>query len=311
MVRIKITSYNDTEQEIPLDFSREGNLVQPIEATSVSVIKFSIPNADNPILEFIENRYSFTLSYNGTDFTQYVEWEDRGTEVSGIKQVFDIDHLCSMFNTALSDAVTGLNALSALPSLVAPRVLYNVDYSRYEMIVLASAYESTLATPIKIYINKSLFYIFQSLPVIHYPNNAIDKVRMFYFKQSTENTYATDYIKTLQERITLTNYANVRTILLNTSMPVEGMIICSSNGSAGQSSMNIIQTYTLPYANGVIDSSENLDFSSPADGYRTCKVTGHHLYSVKCNVYYETNAGAIRNFYLPPHSSASIELEFL
>lgn len=311
MVRAKLSAYNETENEIPLNFRNMGDLVQPLDASTVSVIKFSIPNSGNPLLEFIANRYSFTLTYDGATYTQAVVWEDRGTELYGVKRVFEVDHICSMLNTALSSAVTGLNALKTLPSLTAPRVIYNVDTSRYEFIVLASAYESTVAKPVKIYSNRPLFYILQSLPVISHSSNPAETQFEYYFKQIAENTYASSYVKTVQESITMSNYANVRTILLTTSMPVEGMIICSSSASAGQSSLNVIQTYTVPYTNGVIDECENLDFSSPENGYRTCRITGKNLYSIKCDVYYETSEGDIRQFYLPPHTSASIELEFL
>lgn len=311
MVRAKLVAFNDTENEIPLNFNNMGDLVQPIDASTVSVIKFSIPNAGNPLLEFVANRYKFTLTYDGETYTQAVVWEDRGTELNGIKRVFEVDHICSMLSTALSSAVTGLNALKTLPSLTVPRVIYNVDTSRYEFVVLASAYESTLAKPVKIYCNRALFYILQSLPVISHQSNPDETKFEFYFKQIPENIYSTSYVKTIQESITMSNYANVRNILLTTSMPVEGMIICSSSASAGQTSLNVIQTYTVPYGNGVIDECENLDFSSPEDGYRTCRITGKNLYSIKCDVYYETSEGQIRQFYLPPHTSAIIELEFL
>jgi hypothetical protein len=311
MVRAKLSAYNETDNEIPLNFSNMGDLVQPLNASTVSVIKFTIPNSGNPLLEFTANRYSFTLTYDGASYTQVVAWEDRGTELNGIKRVFEVDHICSMLNTALSAAVTGLNALKTLPSVTVPRIIYNVDTSRYEFVVLASAYESTLAKPIKIYSNRPLFYILQSLPVISHQSNPVATQFEYYFKQIPENTYSSTYIKTVQESITMSNYANVRTIILTTSMPVEGMVICSSSASAGQSSLNVIQSYTVPYTNGVIDECENLDFSSPENGYRTCRITGNNLYSIKCDVYYETNEGILRQFYLPPHTTASIELEFL
>ena len=311
MVRVKLSAFNNTSDEIQLNFANMGDLVQPLNASTVSVIKFTIPNGGNPIIEFVDNRYSFTLTYDGASYTQVVEWEDRGTEFMGIKNVFEVDHICSMLNKALSDAVTGLNAIKALPSTTAPRVLYNVDTSRYEMVVLTSAYESTLAKPVKIYSNRPLFYILQSLPTIYHRTNPSETQFEYYFKQIPENTYATSYIKTIQESITMSNYASVRTILLSTSMPVEGMIICSSSANAGQHSLNIIQTYNIPYTNGVIDECENLEFTSPENGYRTCRITGKDLYSIKCDVYYETNEGVVRPFYLPPYTCAFIELEFL
>jgi hypothetical protein len=312
MVRAKLIAINDTEDEKQLNFRDMGNLTQPIRGSSVSVVKFSIPNAGNPFLEFIDDRYKITLTYGGFEFTQAVEWEDRGTSLNGIKRVFEVDHLCSMINTAFIDAVTGLNALSALPSTEAPRIVYNVDTSRYEMIALASLYGSIIVSPVKIYCNRPLFYILQSLPIISHQSNAPEKKYEFLFKQIFENTYLTNYIKIVQESITISNYCNVRNILITTQMPVEGMIISSTSESSGQSSLNVIQSYTIPYNNGIVDECENLDFEQPQDNYRSCALASNvDIYSIRCDVYYETSTGEIRPFYLPPFTSANIELEFL
>ena len=311
MVRVKLEAVNETDEEIPLNFGNMGDLVRPIQATSVSVVKFSIPNAVTPIMEWHNDKYVFTLAYDSKVFSQPVLYQDRGSIYKTIKQVFEIDHVIDMLNITLVDAVAGLNALGTLPSLVAPRLIYNVVTSRYEFIVLASAYEKSLSKPIEIYCNRSLFFILQSLPVFEYTDNSVNMQFKFLFKQIVENTYLTSYIKVTQEAISISSYNDFRTILLTTSMPIESVITCSTTLSANQSSLNVLQTYTIPYTNGIIDNLENLDFSSPADGYRTCKLQGNNLYSVKCDVLYQLHNGTTRPFLLPPYKSAIIELEFL
>lgn len=310
MVRAKLVSTNPTDSEIQLNFRNTGDLTQPIRASSVSVIKFSIPNASTPFMEFQANRYQITLTHNGFEFSQYLVWEDRGTTVNGINKVYEIDHLVSMMNTAFSAAVTGLNILVPLPTVVAPRVLYNTDTSRYEIIVKTTEYNSAAALPIKIYFNRPLFYIFKSVPIIEHPSPPA-KIFELLVKPIAENVYLTNFTKILQEAITFSNYAEVRNILITTSMPVEGMIICSTSSNSGQSSLNVIQSYTIPYTNGVIDISENLDFNSPENNFRACRVSSNiDIYSIKCDVYYETSKGEVKQFYLPPFTSANIELEF-
>jgi len=309
MTRVKIIARNDSGDEVNCNFQGTGNLTTPINATEVSVYKFSIPNAGNPIMEWTDNTFQITMTYDGETFSQYAVWEDRGGAINGINFVYEIDHLCNMFNTALTACVTGLNLLKTLPSVVVPRVLYNVDNSRFEIVVIASAYESTLAKPIKITVNQPLFYVLQGIPIIGQVVGGVSVYEMI-FKQIPENTYMSTYIKIVQESISISNYASVKEILISTSLPVEGLIICTTGGDAGQSSINVIQSYTIPYSNGILDRCEDFNYVSPADMYRPCKVTGNNIYTVKCDLYYVSRNGAIRPFILPPYSSASIELEF-
>ena len=311
MVRVQLKATNETENDIMLNFENMGNLTSPINSTSLSVVKFSIPNNGNPIIEFIENRWYFTLSYNGTDFEQVVEWTDIGTEENGIKKVFTVDHFTTMLNNALSDAITGLNAIETLPSVIVPRLLYNVDTSRFEFVVYTTAYNSTLATPIKIYCNKSLYYVLKSLPNERHPTNTVNKQFEFLFNPITENTYIVDYTKTVQENTSLINIAAVRNIIVTTTMPVEPLIITSDSINSNQSSQNIIQSYTVPYSNGFIDWCENLDFVQPENQYRSCKINGNNIYNIQCQLYYENYEGIYRPFILAPHQIATIELEFL
>lgn len=314
MTRIKFFQENNTASPVKLDLSQMGELTSPLKGSRVNVVKFSIPNSDVPVLEFTNSKYQFTLTYNGFEYSQYVDFEDRGTTTAeGYQNIYEIDHLCSMFNTALENAITGLNALVSLPGTAStdfPRVIYNIETSKYELIALATYYGSTIVSPIKIYCNTAMFYVFQSMPVVYHPTYSTDKQYEFYFKQIVENTYLTNYIKIVQERNTINNYVQPRNIILSTSLPVENMIFSSSTRNANQSGLAVVQTYNIPYFNGVLDHSENLEFIQPVNEYRSCKLTNVDIYAIQMQILYEKENGDIRNFYLPPYRSARIELEF-
>lgn len=310
MVRVKLTQYNNTALEAPLNFSQMGDLTQPINASRVSVVKFSIPNALNPIMNWDDTRYTISLECNGENVIQPVLWEDRGSTGAWNKPIYEYDHLVTMINDCFSDAVTALALKTTLPDSTPPRLIYNVDYSRFELVVPYAGYQEGIANQITIFFNTPMFYVLSSLPTVENPNDPDDFRFQCIFNRIPENTYMTNYIKVYQESISLTNYAVVRNILITTNLPVESMTLCSNTSSSNQIPLNVIQSYTIPYRNGIIDSQENLDFNAPVNEYRSCELNGFNLYSIKVNVVMETNIGETKQFYLPPYSSAIIELEF-
>lgn len=289
MVRVKLTQVNRTEVEQRLDFSQFGDLVQPItDVKTVTVLKYTIPNSTTPIMSFKSSTYLFTLTYKGYIHSEYVVYASRGTDTYVSQPVREMDHLVTMFNDCISSVLTGLNGYvvaggDSLPTLEAPRFIFNVDTSRFELIAPLIGYESSLTNPIKLYCNPATYHILATFPSIYYPNNTYAESHLFLFNEIPENVYQVNYIKTYQESVTFSSLVLVRNILITTSMPVETMIICSDSLSANQSSLNVLQSYTVPYTQGMLDNQESFDYNAPQNGYRKCKVFCNNLYSVKVN----------------------------
>lgn len=313
MVRINLVCNNTTTQEIPLNFSTVGDLIMPLTGfTKCSVLHFSIPNAATPILEFQSNYYQFTLTYGLFSFSQYVEYENRG---SGDTNIYEIDHLVSMMNTALQDCLVGLDNLDALPTAIPPRIVYDTINDRYSIIVPDGFY--TGANAIGILFNTPLFYILESLPT-NITNAGLYEVIV---TKLPENIIVVDaahgsapwapagtYLKITQEANTLSNYATPKYFVMTTTLPIEQEVVCSSTQSNDQSMASIIQTFTFDYLQGVKALLSNNDYSSVINDYRIAKMMPQTIYVVKADIKWLTNTGAVRVFNLPPNTSAKLVL---
>lgn len=309
MVRVNLEFYNKNPIATMLNFSSVGSLVLPITAREIQVLKFSIPNSDIPIFDFKTNTYYFRLSYKTFSFTQYIVLEDRGSGSS----MFEFEHLVSMMNTTLKNAVSGLDAVSGhtLQSTVSPYIIYNSVTGLYSLIAPTNGYDSSMTDPIRIHVNRALFYILQTLPV--YNEYTITGLYEYYFlfKNDLEHTYNTSYLRITQESITLSNYAYMRSLIIASNLPCQSEIITSNDSSSNQSQFNILSSYTIPYEHGSIDLKSNTDYSTISERYRITQANLNNFYDLKCLIFYKTNENKILPMSIPPFTSAFLVLEFI
>jgi hypothetical protein len=286
-----------------------GTLTIPIDCNSVQIKRFSIPNAGTPLMEWVgDNVFQFTLTYKGYSFQQYVLLENRGSA----NFIYEIDHLVSMINTALSSAVTGLDALYFvetglnLPTMTSPYLIFDGISQLYSVVALTSAYSSLLPEPITISLNYPLFTILQSLPIY-----VIGNTFQLLFKPSGENVYLTNYTKITQESITFPNYFTPQNIVITTNLPIEPEFISSSTQNSGGSSLSILQDYAFDFTSGVKDFKTHNIYNAPTEDYRRVKCVGRGIYNVRCQVYNKKRDGSLVPFILLPYQSASIKLHFI
>lgn len=318
MVRINLTTFNSTEQEQILDFGEIGTLTSPIQAKSVSIVRFSIPNALEEIMIFKPNFYYVSLVYNGVVFSQAVEMLIMGHFRGNPYYIFEIEHLVRMFNIAFGKCIIGLNnavfALTGvnLPTTEAPRVVYDPILSVYSIIFNPTYYGTKATNKITMYFNTPLAIIFKTMSVLHPDTNPPNLFARFFldFVSYPEIVYNTNYLKITQESSTIMSYTSPRVLLITTQMPIEYEIQCNTL-SSNQSNLNVMQSYVYPYNKGTSDIFTNSDFSAPADHYRPCSIKTQTLYDIKCACYTQQTDGSIVPMYLPPQTSASILLEFI
>lgn len=300
MVRINLTDYNEANVDRRLNFQNIGNLTSPLNADYVSVMRFSIPSGGIPLYYFEDDlTNSITLSYGAKSFTQDMILIDKG---SG-NWIFEVDHLVSMMNATFQTAVTGLNALISLPTLIPPCVVYDKLKSIFSIIV-PKTYAST---PIYIDFDNDMWRFFQGLPSIKL--NGLQRL-IISPGQNGEKLFQTNYIKLTQEASTISNWFNVRIIYITTSLPIEAEVLTSTSINTGQSASNILSSYILPVERGTLDNYTSMDFVAPKDRFRPCRINAKDIYNVKCDVYYQDVRGHRQIFNIGARSMATIELEF-
>jgi hypothetical protein len=324
MVRINLFAINNSSTEQKLDFSQVGNLIRPINAKTVSVARFSIPNAWTELMEFHDNTYVVSMTYHGWSYSQTIQNIDLG---SG-NLIYIISDLLLILNAGFVQCLAGLasiyfiNTGLVLPITIAPRLIYDSINSLFSLIINPTEYGSGV-NQIAVFFNTALFMIIESISSVIEHSNGPDNFRFeINITQTPENTYLTNYVKLTQEQISTANFASPRLLYITTTMPIEGEIQVglpvnigspSSNltiGSSQQSSFTTLQSYIFPYDAGTKDILTNSDFTTVSEPFHECKILAKDLYNISCDCYYQTRDGTIKNFYLPPLSSANIELEF-
>ena len=309
MPKIDLILTNPSGKDIPLDFQTIGDLSHPImDVSQLAVLHFSIPNSDTPILVWPGDAYyQFKMSYGGFTTTQYVVFSDRG---SG-QFVYEITHLLKMLNTALQLCLINLISQVTIAGSQTPHISYNYDTDTYS-IVCCKAFNNDGINPfITLSVNQPLFYILESMPTI---DNG-DGTFSFIIVNDPYNTFTplatgtwtnTPYTQITQEASSLSGYASPRFFVITTSMPIEPEIFSSITSNAGQSTANVVQTFTFDYSKGVRSLLLNNDYHSVVNDYRKVSVNGGVLYQIKMDIYWIDSAGGRHQFFLPPNDSAII-----
>ena len=171
---------NATDAPIPLRFrdAKSSSIIENCGECYVTVDRFTVSTSLVPIfVPLIQlgqsdpnlTRYSVTLQYKTFEFQQYVTWVPQYlnqtvnpplTQQDMRNQYYhsnSFSHVITCFNKALTDAFTGLVALSSeLASVTAPYIIF--DPTGKEMIISASeAYDiKTAEDPVYIYVNSPL-----------------------------------------------------------------------------------------------------------------------------------------------------------
>jgi hypothetical protein len=311
MVRVNLIDYNDTDFDRPLNFKNMGNLTKPINADYVSVIRFSLPTGSLPIFlmseDYVNQPYTFTLSYQVQSASQYMILENRGTQ----NRIYSVEHIVSMMNTALQTAFNQLALQIGLPTTDAPYVIYDCLTSLFSIISNKNAYDTRLPVPIFIRCNRNLMRFFQGMPSTWDETTNISTL-IIETGRFNQNLYPLNntFIQTTQEAPSTPNWSLVRIVYVNTSLPIESEVFTSSSINTGQLNSNILSSYVIPVERGTSDDRTSLNFTAPEDRFRPCKLMGKNLYDIKCDIRYQDVEGQDQYFFIGARSIANIELEF-
>lgn len=214
-----------------------------------SLVRFSLETPSLPVFipqvqlnqtNVNQTIYSITLKYQTFEFQQYIQWipQDISQPIPNVPldiqdftseyyYCYNQQHWIELINNAFQSAVTGLNALIALPSTISPFLKYNTG-GICDIYADASAYDKTLVNPIEIYFNSSLYTLFSSFDATYYGYRNITNGKNYRIELYTQPAnlnivaltvpVAYNAIKMTQEHSTETLWSPISGIVFTTSL---------------------------------------------------------------------------------------------
>ena len=305
-MRYNISTSNTNPVDTFIDFDKVGNLSTPIYGKKeIQIINLSIPSGGVPVLVWETGKYYMTLSYSSFSVTQEVSLIDYGEGSS----IFEISHLRNMLNAQMASLVTALESVvMGLPSLDVPQFYFDETTQLWHLTAITSAYNSSLATPIKISVNSYLFNILQGLPNKYNPTT---NLYTFQFDNLRENVYNSTYTRLIQESISVKNFAEVQKVYLITNLPVENEIFSSDNSNTNNWSRNVLANLTVDYSEGLKKFRAGFNFSAPSQFYRVSLGEINNVYNLGFRVYYENLNNELKQMRISSNSFCAINFEVL
>lgn len=166
---LNITLTNNQKTSVSADtiVNFPANLIDPEKKWNSSIDRFTIQGSSVPILIFQDNTYYVTLSYNGTSQSQplvYTDVLDQSNNQLIPNSIFSYQQIALLITDAMYLAFTALQTAvaPALAATTAPFIVFNTDNQKFEIYADSAFYDETLTTPVYLYYNSPLYYLFNN-----------------------------------------------------------------------------------------------------------------------------------------------------
>lgn len=259
---IVITNIKTEEQQPPiLQFSenRSNPILQNTGEYYLSIIRFQVDTPSLPIfipeIEIAQGNpdltiYSITLEYGATAVRMPLYWVNQNVNISkplppnlqsnGIQAfseyyyAYNYQILIRLIQTAFDSCLVALKTAtgggaSPINLAHAPIITWDNQTNTAVLTCESSFYNSTVATPIKIYFNAPLFNLFSSFPAKHLGQVGVTLGRNYQIDVIQDNTntiYVPVSAPTIDQYIaTQTNQEYTTT---STWTPISSIVFCSS-----------------------------------------------------------------------------------
>ncbi len=148
--------YNSTNQPIVCEYKEtfSQSIVPKADDFYLTVVRFEIPNSV-PIFEFKDNYYNLTLSYNGSDYTQYLQMQNVDTPASN--SVYTFQQMVDIINTAFDSAHQALITDNPAAPDDPPYLTFDPVTDLFSLFI-PQTYDGVVDT----YFNYNLYAFFQS-----------------------------------------------------------------------------------------------------------------------------------------------------
>jgi len=159
---IKISNEADNFYPVPAIYSenRTNVILNNPSEYELSVVRFRIPGIEIPIMYWKDNKWSITLSYDGLDVTEILQFISNGNED---KSIWNYQEFLDSVNQALLTAFNTLKtAKPGAPPTEAPFFTFDAPTGLISLNA-EQTYDTTSVTPtIEFYMNQPLFALFSA-----------------------------------------------------------------------------------------------------------------------------------------------------
>jgi hypothetical protein len=303
---------------------------------NAGVERFTIQGSSVPILVFPDNTYYVTLSYNGTSRSQplvYSEVSDSSNNNLIPGGIFSYQQLALLINAALKLAFTALQTAvaPALAATTAPFVVFNTNNQKFQIYADSAFYDETLTTPVYLYYNSPLYYLFNNYLVQFISENNLVNLHEDYriairnmgLTTNTVVSGGVTYFVMDQE------YSNTSTIvepqlinIYSNTIGIRPELTIPTNTSANNGLVNSnFASGNIPLANLIADLAPNFGNGDPAAwrsliSYIPFYRRMHNMSqlssskSIDLTINWENSQGVEYPFYLEPMGSMTIKFVF-
>ena len=253
-------------------FESEDVILDKASDFYMSVVRFDIPVSSTPIF-FADiqkfpnlNRnlttYSVTMIDSGGNVTPqtFVEFETTTPNAplppvataqnpnypeSLYYSVFTYNVFLNMINKAL---LTCFNSLTVVPPSDPPKMSFDPNSNRFTLHVDPAFFESTLATPVKIYFNNNLFSFFEGFSVNYFGRNLPQGLDEEFIIIENENlNTVSNLLDITQDYPTISSWNSMRSIQLRSALlNVNNEYVPTGLGSTARSATTPIIADFIP-----------------------------------------------------------------
>lgn len=334
-----ISIVNNTENDVIATFNQQlpSKILGNPADYYMAVARFSIDGSTIPLFRFPDPTdtpylpYYVVLEYNGFSYSQIVNPPPFATPGPYGLAIYTYTEFIECINTAYQAAYTGLSGLVILPGgSAAPYLVYNTSGIN-SLYANGLYYSESLPTPIKIWMNGTLFGLFLNFPYIFRGEGMPDKrdfqLRVVNFYNTNTSTYnatiPANFIKMDQEFVNLNRWwqsesISFKTLKINVRPEFTQGVNTSNNISNSSSSssgsgvpFDSIMTDFIPDFSSSEQAGWRQRLTYSPQFYRLIDLLGNQSNSIDLSIFWKDQQGREFPFYLASTRSATVKLAFI
>jgi hypothetical protein len=314
----------------------------------LSVIRFFVDTPNLPLMIFPvvtgqtdinKSIYTITLKYGENEVQQNLNFVPVNTSTrlpkpplinqdnsTGYYEIYNYSYFINILNNALSSAFSTLSGLASLPSTVPPYLEWDPNNLKAILNADILGYDLSLTTPIEIYFNSPLFYLFSSFDAFYLGNEVVsgENFKINIRNIQNGNIYTSNginYLQVYQEFPTLGPLSNPLDSIIFTTNQIPVVPSIQSKPQIFNQTLNQTQDFTNKLSLNILtDIQIGLDFGyetkpgilyNPQAEYRLISLQSTQpLRSYDVSVYWKDASSNLYPFFLASGSSASIKIMF-